>query len=58
MALNSPAKLSGITDVYFAHPYAPDERGMKENQHELIWQFIPKSKQLAEVSIDKIKRIQ
>jgi len=52
------AMLSGKTDVYFAHPYAPYERGTKENQHKLIRRFIPKSKRLAEISIKTINRIQ
>jgi len=41
-----------------AHPYAPYERGTKENQHKLIRRFIPKSKRIAEVSTQKINRIQ
>src|SRR5699024_11340455 len=50
--------LIGMTDVYFARPYASYERGTKENQHKLIRRFIPKSKRLAEISTRKIKRIQ
>src|SRR5690625_4399849 len=50
--------LMGVTDVFFAHPYAPYERGTKENQHKLIRRFIPKSKRLAEVSTQTINRIQ
>lgn len=50
--------LMDTTDVFFAQPYAPYERGTKENQHKLIRRFIPKSKRLADVSIQTINRIQ
>src|SRR5690625_4393185 len=50
--------LTGTTDVFFAHPYAPYERGTKENQHRLIRRFIPKSKRIAEISTNTIHRIQ
>src|SRR5690625_2475751 len=50
--------LKDTTDVFFAHPYAPHERGTKENQHKLIRRFIPKSKRLAEISTRTINRIQ
>jgi len=50
--------LKETTDVFFAHPYAPYERGTKENQHKLIRRFIPKSKRLKEVSNQTITRIQ
>lgn len=50
--------LMGTTDVFFAHPYAPHERGTKENQHKLVRRFIPKSKRLADISTKTIKRIQ
>src|SRR5690625_7496882 len=50
--------LNGTTDVFFAHPYAPYERGTNENQHKLIRRFIPKSKRLAEISTQNIYRIQ
>lgn len=50
--------LTRTTDVFFAHPYAPYERGTKENQHKLIRRFIPKSKRLAEVSTQTINRIE
>lgn len=50
--------LLDTTAVFFAHPYAPYERGTKENQHKLIRRFIPKSKRIAEVSTQTINRIQ
>lgn len=50
--------LKDTTEVFFAHPYAPYERGTKENQHKLIRRFIPKSKHFEEISIKTIKRIQ
>jgi len=51
-------RLSGIRDVYFVHPYAPYERGTKENQHKLIRRFIPKGKRIADTANQTIKRIQ
>ncbi len=50
--------LKGVTDVFFAHPYASHERGTKENQHKLVRRFIPKSKRLKEISARTINRIQ
>lgn len=50
--------LKETTEVFFAHPYAPYERGTKENQHKLIRRFIPKSKQFEEIPNQTIKRIQ
>src|SRR5690625_1098524 len=50
--------LRDITDVFFAHPNAPYERGTKENQHKLIRRFIPKSKRLVGISTQTINRIQ
>src|SRR5690625_3857780 len=49
--------LKGTTDVFFAHPYAPYERGTKENQHKLIRRFIPKNKRLAKISTKTINQI-
>lgn len=50
--------LKNQTDIYFARPYAPYERGTKENQHKLIRRFIPKGMKLADVSVETINRIQ
>jgi len=50
--------LTGITDVFFARPYASYERGTKENQHKLIRRFIPKGKKLKEISTKTINRIE
>lgn len=46
------------TRVYFAHPYAPHERGTKENQHRLIRRFIPKNTRIEDISKKTIKRIE
>jgi len=50
--------LTGITDVFFAHPYASHERGTKENQHKLVRRFIPKGKRIKEISTRSINRIE
>lgn len=50
--------LKHMTDVYFAHPYAPYERGTKEYQHKFVRRFILKSKQLKEISVATISRIE
>src|SRR5690625_3733570 len=49
--------LTGITDVFFARPYASHERGTKENQHKLVRRFIPKGKRIKEISTRTINRI-
>lgn len=51
-------QLKGITDVYFARPYASYERGTSENQHKLIRRFIPKHTAIAHISDPQIRRIQ
>ena len=50
--------LAGISDVYFARPYASYERGTKENQHKLVRRFIPKGERLADISANTINQIQ
>jgi len=50
--------LTGITDVFFAHPYASHEHGTKENQHKLVRRFIPKGKRIKEISTGTINRIE
>lgn len=50
--------LTGITDVFFAHPYASYERGTKENQHKLVRRFIPKGSSLKKISIQTVNRIE
>nr|WP_255350825.1 IS30 family transposase [Salinicoccus sp. YB14-2] len=51
-------QLKGVTDVYFARPYASYERGTSENQHKLVRRFIPKHTAMAEISDRQIQRIQ
>jgi len=45
--------LSLNTDCYFAHPYASWERGTNENTNGLIRQYLPKSRNLKEVSVEE-----
>src|SRR5690625_7990625 len=49
--------LTGITDVFFAHPYASHEQGTKEKQHKLITRSIPKGKRKKETSTRTTHRI-
>ena len=43
--------LSGLTDVYFTHPYTSCERGTNENHNRMIRRYIPKG-----ASIDAYSR--
>ncbi|MHA1237041.1 MAG: IS30 family transposase [Candidatus Hodarchaeales archaeon] len=45
--------LSLNTDCYFAHPYASWERGTNENTNGLIRQYLPKSRNLKNVSVEE-----
>ena len=49
--------LQGITDVYFARPYAPYERGSNERHNGLLRRYIPKGKAISDYSTESIQRI-
>lgn len=49
--------LEGVTDVYFAHPYASYERGSNECHNGLLRRYIPKGKAISDYSRKTIKRI-
>ena len=45
-------------EVYFAHPYALWERGTNENTNGLIRQYIPKSTEFTEITIEDIQFVE
>jgi len=53
---NLSASLKGITDVYFARPYASHERGSNERHNGLLRRYIPKEKAISDYSRHTIKR--
>nr|WP_186669088.1 IS30 family transposase [Sporosarcina sp. BP05] len=54
---NLSASLEGVTEVYFARPYAPYERGSNERHNGLLRRFIPKGKAISDYSRKAIQRI-
>jgi len=56
------SEFSGLTEalagvgVYFAHPYSSGERGTNEKQNSIVRRFIPKGKDMGEVSIYTIQK--
>ena len=49
--------LLGLSDVYFAHPYASWERGTNEKHNGILRRFIPKGKSLKDYTIQQIKQM-
>ena len=54
---NLTVGLKGVTDVYFARPYAPYERGSNERHNGLLRRYIPKGKAISDYSTEAIQRI-
>lgn len=54
---NLASCLKGVTDVYFARPYASYERGSNERHNGLLRRYIPKGKAISDYSRDAIKRV-
>jgi IS30 family transposase len=44
-------------DFYFAHPYAPWERGLNENTNGLIRQYFPKSRAFKTITQKEINQV-
>jgi len=44
-------------DVYFAHPYSSQERGLNENTNGLLRQYFPKSTDFRQVTQLEVKRV-
>ncbi len=49
--------LKDVTNVYFARPYAPYERGSNERHNGLLRRFIPKGKAISDYTREAIQRI-
>ena len=49
--------LKDVTDVYFARPYAPYERGSNERHNGLLRRYIPKGKAISDYSTKAVQRI-
>ncbi|ARK20193.1 IS30 family transposase [Sporosarcina sp. P26b] len=54
---NLTTSLQGVTDVYFARPYAPYERGSNERHNGLLRRYIPKGKAISDYSTASIQHI-
>lgn len=49
--------LLGLSDVYFAHPYASWERGTNEKHNGILRRFIPKGNSLKDHTVQQIKQM-
>ncbi|WP_156407827.1 IS30 family transposase, partial [Companilactobacillus paralimentarius] len=55
---NLDSVMSGVSDVYFAHPYTSSERGTNEAHNRMIRRDLPKGLSLDSIAPDLVSSIE